>query len=316
MADTVMIRAKRPAMGCEFELVLRGESRDYLLEAAEEAFAEVVRLEEQMSVFIPDSEISRMNAAASNVPVRIDPRLFDLLLRAAQLSHETDGAFDITAGALSQLWNSASDAPPTNEEIAAVLSRTGMSLIDLDEREYTVWYREPGVRIDLGALGKGHAVRQVADLLVELGIVNGLISSGNSSVYAIGSPMDDDAWTLGIRNPVDRSGRITAVRLNDQALSTSGSHERFVEIGGVRYSHIIDPRNGRPASGLLAASAITADPAEGDALSTAFFIMGIEKTITYCDGHPGVGAVLVTEGSSGPEVISVGVVHQTEVEDS
>jgi len=308
MAAT-MIRVKRPAMGCEFELVLCGGERNYLLDAADEAFEEVARLEEQMSVFIPTSELSYINAAAGAGPVRVEPRLFRLVQTAVRLSEETAGAFDVTAGALSELWVSASDKVPSMEQISEALGATGMSKVLLDEEEGTVRFSEPGMRLDLGALAKGYAVGQIADFLTERGVGSGLVSAGTSTVYALGSPPDDDAWTVGIRNPVERDERIASVRLKNRAISTSGSHERFVEVNGVRYSHIIDPRSGHPSEELLAASALAPDPAVSDALSTAFFILGIEQTKAYCAAHEDVGAVLIARSAqdSRPEVVEVNV---------
>ena len=304
-----MIRVKRPAMGCEFELVLCGGERNYLLDAADEAFEEVARLEEQMSVFIPTSELSYINAAAGAGPVRVEPRLFRLLQTAVRLCEETGGAFDVSAGALSKLWASASDKVPSMEQIGEALSATGMSKVLMDAEEHTGRFSQPGTRLDLGALAKGYAVGQIADFLTERGVGRGLVSAGTSTVYALGSPPNDDAWTVGIRNPVERDERITSVRLKNRAISTSGSHERFVEIDGVRYSHVVDPRSGHPSEGLLAASAITTDPAVSDALSTAFFILGIEQTKAYCAAREDVGAVLIARSAqdSGPEVIKVNI---------
>ena len=305
-SNAAVIRIIRRAMGCEFEIMLVGEDRRYLLDAAEEAFEEVQRLEEQLSVYRPDSEISYINALAPKGWVRVEPRLYGLLETAARFWAETDGAFDIAAGRLIDLWNSP-DSIPTEIPRSA-----GMSEVIFDSAENAVRFTHPSVKLNLGAIGKGYAARQIADLLVERGIESALISAGSSTVYALGNPPDEDAWGVGIRNPVNQCDRITSVSLKNQALSTSGSHERFVEIGGRRYSHLIDPRTGRPAEGLLLAGVITADPIEGEALSTAFFILGLEKAQEYCRAHPDVSAILVREDwqGLGPEVITIGGVSQ------
>ena len=299
-----MIRIKRRAMGCDLELVLCGEDKSNLLAAAEEAFEEVHRLEEQLSVFRPDSEISYINALAPREWVRVEPRLYELLETAARLSAETEGAFDITAGRLIDLWSSSESIP------ADIPKTTGEIVFDAEEN--AVRFSHPDVKLNLGAIGKGYAASQVAELLVDRGVENALISAGASTVYALGSPPDEDAWAVGIRSPVNQCERITSVLLKNQALSTSGSHERFVEIDGRRYSHLVDPRTGRPAEGLLLASVIAADPVEGEALSTAFFILGLEKAQEYCEAHPDVGAILVREDwqGLGPEVIKIGGVSQ------
>jgi len=304
MQDLTMIRVIRRAMGCEFELLLCGEDRRHLLAAAEEAFEEVHRLEEQLSVFRPDSEISYINALAVKEWVRVEPRLYGLLQTAACLSAETEGAFDITAGRLIDLWSSSESIP------ADIPKTTGEIVFDPDEN--AVRFSNPDMKLNLGAIGKGYAAQQIAELLVDRGVENALISAGASTVYALGSPPDEDAWAVGIRSPVNQCERITSVLLRNQALSTSGSHERFVEIDGRRYSHLIDPRTGRPAEGLLLASVIASDPVEGEALSTAFFIFGLEKAQEYCEAHPDVGAVFVREDwqGLGPEVIKIGGVSQ------
>ena len=220
------------------------------------------------------------------------------------MSAETEGAFDVTAGRLIELWDSADSVP------AEIPKTTGEIVFDAEEN--AVRFSHPDMKLNLGAIGKGYAAQQVAGLLVDRGIENALLGAGSSTVYALGNPPDEDAWRVGIRNPLNQHERITSVLLKNQALSTSGSHERFVEIDGRRYSHLIDPRTGRPAEGLLLAGVITADPVEGEALSTAFFILGLEKAREYCLAHPDVGAVFVREDwqGLGPEVITIGGVSQ------
>lgn len=304
-----MIRAKSPAMGCEFELVLCGSrDREYLVNASEEAFEEVRRLEDQLSIYNRTSDISYINALAAAQPVCVAPRLFRLLQTAMHLYLETDGAFDITAGALVELWNSASDRALSPEQVAAVLQQTSMSSVILEQDTRTVRFAVPGIKLNLGAIGKGYAAAEVVEFLEQKQINSALVAAGTSTVFAMGSPPDDDAWTIGIRNPLSRDERITSVRLSNKALSTSGSHERFVEIDGVRYSHIIDPRTGCPAEGLLLACAVVDDPVDSDALSTAFFINGMEWTRAYCESH-GTGAIIVTQEPSGgtPVVHKIGV---------
>lgn len=305
MPNNVTIRIKRAAMGCEFELVLCGEDREYLVNAADEAFEEVKRLEEQLSVFIPTSEVSYINAVAGSEAVRVEPRLFRLLQTASRISCETEGAFDITAGAFIGLWKSA-EAMPSAEQLDAALGSTGTDKVTLDEARTTVRFANPGVKLDLGAIGKGYAAREVVEFLMERGITGALVSAGTSTVYALGAPPDDDAWTVGIKNPVSRDERITSVGLRDRAISTSGSHERFVEISGKRFSHIIEPRTGRPASRLLLACAVTEDPVESDALSTAFFIQGADWTRRYCESRGDVGAIFVS-GDETPLIEKIGV---------
>ena len=310
MDKTITIRMKRPAMGCEFELVLCGADRQYLLDAGGEAFEELERLEEQLSVFRPASDISDINARAGSEPVRVDPRLLNLLLLAKRVSADTGGAFDVSSGPLIERWSRVADGlpVPTAEEIAELLSKCGMRHLRLDEEAGTVRFEHEGMSLNLGALGKGYAVGEMASLLHDRGIGAALISGGASSIYALGRPPDDGAWTVGIRHPVNRAERLTTVRLCDRSLSTSGGHERFVEANGVKYSHVVDPRTGYPAEGLLVAAVIGRDPAEGDALSTALLVLGKDGAREYCDGHAEVSALLVAGSAeqSQPEIMRIG----------
>lgn len=312
MDTPVVIRMRRTAMNCEFELVLCGSDRQYLVDAAEEAFEELARLEAQMSVFVPTSEISEINACAVLRAVRIDARLFDLLQTAGRLSVETNSAFDISAGPLIRRWKAEDGADfslPTAEEIGRLLLNVGMCHVSLDVTESTVAFDAAGVSLDLGAIGKGFAVGEIAGLLRERGIKSALISGGMSTIYALGRPPDADTWTVGIRHPIERTERIAVVELRDRALSTSGGHERFTEVDEVRYSHVIDPRSGWPVDHLLIASAVTADPIVSEALSTGFLVMGLEETRRFCEARADVGAIVVPKPAAGekPEVVRIGI---------
>lgn len=295
MDATITIRMRRRAMGCEFELVLCGGDRQYLLDAGAEAFEELQRLEEQLSVFRLPSDVSYINARAGSEPVRVDPRLFDLLRLAERVSADTGGAFDVSSGPLVERWSRIADGlpVPTVEEMSELASKSGMRFVQLDEEAVTVRFEHETMSLNLGAIGKGYAVGEMASLLQDRRVEAALISGGTSSVYAIGSPPDGDAWTVGIRHPVNRAERLTTIRLCDRSLSISGGHERFVESDGVKYSHVVDPRTGWPADDLLVAAVTGPDPAEGDALSTAFLVLGEKGAREYCDAHAEVGALLV-----------------------
>jgi thiamine biosynthesis lipoprotein len=303
-----LLKAKHPAMGCEFELILYGRELSYLRDAAAEAFEELDHLEHQLSFFISSSEISYINANAFSMPIRVEPRLFSLLMTASDIFTETGGAFDITVGALTDLWCSSTDVLPTTNEIKLAMQRTGMSKVLLDPAECTIRFLQEGIQINLGGIGKGYAIQRIANLLRDRGVINGLLSAGNSTIYAMGHPPRDNAWTVGISDPTRHIQRLGYVKLRDSALSVSGSHERYIEIGGQRYSHIIDPRTGKPVDELLAVAVVTDDPTIADALSTALFVLGLEQAKQYCDRHPKVSALIVSkcELSTEPSVTCCG----------
>lgn len=303
------LKVSRRAMATTFEIILIGDDREFLAAAGQEALDEVERLEEQLSVYIPTSEVSWINVRAAWEPVRVEPRLFDLLQRALLFCAETQGAFDITAGPLVKAWGfyRQQGVVPSAETIAQTLEYVGMRHVMLDEENCTVRFDRAGVEINLGSIGKGYAVDRAAVVLRNLGVETALIHGGYSTIYALGAPPDTDGWVIGIRHPLDEEQHVSTVTLRDQALSTSGSYEQFFEVDGKRYSHILDPRTGYPAQGMLSSTVITASATESDALSTAFFVLGEEGARAYCAQHPAVWAVLVPETSVGKgiEVIVV-----------
>ncbi|MDI6827848.1 MAG: FAD:protein FMN transferase [Armatimonadota bacterium] len=295
---SAFVRLSRRAMGCIFELVLGGSNQEYLIDAGEEALDLVEALELQLSVFLPDSEISYINASAAKQAVRVEPRLYKLLKLAAHLSNETGGAFDITSGLLVKLWGFAGgrkiDQMPSDHEIQEALNSTGIKYVCFDDESCAVQFVKKDLQINLGALGKGYAVDEMVSFLIERGVTNGLISAGTSTVYGLGSPPGEPGWKVGIRFGNGESKRLATVSLKNQALSTSGGYEQYVDLEGRRFSHIVDPRTGWPASELLSASAVTCSATISDALSTAFFVLGIEGTCDYCTKHKDVEAILAT----------------------
>ena len=306
-----VVRLSRRAMGTMFEVLLCGEDDAYLLSAAEEAFAEVERLEDALSVFRPSSEISRLNAHAARAPVRTERWIIELLQRAADLSAATESAFDFAMGALVDCWRQArkSGRPPDAQTVARALESSGARYVRLDDRANTVAFSRDGVAIDLSAIGKGYAVDVATGLLQELGIAAGLIHAGWSSVYALGAPPERSGWPVGVTHPLDAERRSGVLTLRDRALSVTADAEQRFEHQGRTYGHILDPRTGWPVSGMLCAAAVAKSATVADALSTAFFVQGAARAIEYCRRHPDVGALLVAGGDPGGElnVISCGL---------
>jgi len=305
-----VLRVTREAMGTEFQVVLSGEDERALERAANDALDEVQRLDEQMSLYRPDSELCFINSHAAEGPVPVEPRLFKLLSGAAEIWEATEGAFDITVGPLMECWGffRGQGRIPPQEEIDKALHRVGMQHIALDAREKTVRFDRPGIKLDLGGIAKGLAVDAAAVGLGAWDVTSALIHGGWSTVYALGGAPNEVTWRVGIRHPYDANRRVDAVTLRNQALSTSGNYEKFFAADGVVYSHIMDPRTGWPARGMLSASAITKAGFASDALSTAFFVMGEERTRACCAARPNVGAVLVPDGGRDvePEAVRIG----------
>jgi thiamine biosynthesis lipoprotein len=237
----------------------------------------------------------------------VEEELFHLLNLAARLTRETEGAFDISVGALIKAWGFYRRAGrvPSVDERRSVQTRVGMQHVVLDHDQRTVRYLCPGVEINLGSIGKGYALDCVAERMrCEWGLGHALLHGGSSSVLAMGSePGTSSGWTVALRHPRDAQRRLAVVHLRDRALGTSAATYQHLEYNGRKLGHILDPRTGWPAETLASASVAAPTGAEADALATAFFILGVDKARAYCGAHPGVGAVLLPQCEDAVPVI-------------
>ena len=265
-------------MGTVFAIHLYAESELQALSFFEVAFEEVERLEETLSKFRPSSEICRINRLAATQPVTTDPEVFSLIDRSLRYSEQTAGAFDITVGPLMRTWGffRAEGHLPNAEELSAARERTGFDKVFLDRGTRTISFVVPTMELDLGAIGKGYAVDQAVEILREEGTRAALVVAGSSTVYALGAPPGEEGWKIHVPDPVDRTRKISSVKLCDQAISTSGSYERFFELDGRRYCHVMDPRTGMPVEGVLQSTLIGSDGAMTDAISNALFVLGVD----------------------------------------
>ena len=293
-AQSELVLTSRAAMACRFEVMLPDPAS---VTAAGDALAIIDSLEQQMSVFRPGSELCEINRRACDGPVPVEEGLFSLLETCARLWAGTRGAFDAAQGALSALWRSCRKEArvPSAAEIEAATRAGGMQHVVLDPARKTVRLTCPGAALDLGAIGKGYAVDRICQRLRAHGVHAALVHAGHSSIFAMGRPAPGQDWLVAIGNPAGGEAPIAQVRLRDQAMATSGSSEQVFRIDGKEYGHIIDPRTGWPAQGILSATAIAPTAAEADALSTSFYVMGLEQAAAYCERHPQVAALVVCQ---------------------
>jgi thiamine biosynthesis lipoprotein len=301
------LRFARRAMATNFEVLFPlGTPAGF--EAADDALDEIDRLEGQLTVYRDDSEVSRINQAAAEQAVEVEHRLFELLLLCASLSADTDGAFDVSVGALVKAWGfyrRAGRVPPP-EELAAVRNRVGMRRVVLEPASRSVRFRDPGVEFNFGSIGKGYALDRAAERLrSEWGVTAGLLHGGHSSVLALGSqPGHQRGWPVAVRHPWDTRRVLARLWLRDQALATSAATFQHLEYNGKKLGHLLDPRIGWPAEGMASASVIAPTAALADALSTAFFILGVDRARAFCHRHPEIGAVLLAAGDDRPVVLT------------
>lgn len=265
------------AMGSTYTVALYGYNGDQMEAAVEAAFNEVRRLDRMLSNYRPDSELSEVNRYAAERPVKVTPELFDLLSKCKEYSRESEGAFDITVGPLMRVWGfyKGSGKLPSKEEVARALKKVGYQKVILDRESRTVRFAQPGVDLDPGGIGKGYAVDRMVDILKENGIASALISAGGSSIYALGTPNESArGWEVKIRDPKNSRKTIEDLYLKNESMSTSGSYEKFFEAEGRIYSHIMDPRTGYPAEGILSVSVITPRTLDSEAWTKPYFILG------------------------------------------
>jgi thiamine biosynthesis lipoprotein len=293
--------ASHAAMGTVFSIAAYGTDSECLRESLARSFREIERLDNLMSRYKPGSEISTINREAFHRPVVVTPELFNLLQTSLRFGEQTCGAFDITVGPLMASWGlfRGGGRLPEPRELEQVLRRIGYRHIKLDAAAHTVRFDEPGIELDLGAIGKGYAVDRAIEILRADGVSRALVSGGTSSIYAIGAPPGEHGWEISVCDPFDRRKQACSLRLRNMSISISGSQEKSFLLDGKIYTHILDPRNGKPVEDVLMTVVIASSSAASDALSTAFFVSGVKQTQAYLQNHPNLIAMLyLPDGSS------------------
>ena len=273
----------RVAMGTTAAVRACGSSPAELRQAAAAALDEVDRVDRLLSHYRPDSPLSRLNREAARAPVAVDAELLELLAVCLRWSRESDGAFDVTVGPLMNAWGFVRDEGrlPDERQIRGALAVVGHQHVVLDRPHGTVRFDRPGVELDLGGIGKGYAVDRAVERLRRRGIASALVNLGGSSVYGLGAPPGAEAWQVAIEDPTQPGRKAEMVALRDRALSVSGGYARSFEQDGVTYSHIMDPRTGRPVSGVLSVAVLSSRATDGDALDNVLFVQGLEKARAF-----------------------------------
>ncbi len=282
------------AMACDFDVMLNPSNSADQIDAASCALDLVHELEQQLSVYRTDSTLSDLNRRAAQEPVFVQQELYSLLEMGRALCDQTEQAFDPASGALINLWRRCRQEfrIPTEDEIATTLPQCGVTKVQFDQTDQTIAFPCEGMSFNLGAIGKGYAVDQAGLRLLEGGVENWLVHGGRSSIRAQGSHAGHDGWPIGLRNPLLPDKPFATLLLKDAAIGTSGTAVQWFRHEGKRYGHILDPRTGWPVETLLSVSVIAPEAAMADALSTAFFVLGVEKSLQCCDNLPtSVGAI-------------------------
>jgi thiamine biosynthesis lipoprotein len=279
-------------MGTRIVVELWSDDAAAANKAIDAVMAEMERIDRDMSTYKPDSEVSRVNDDAAKAPMVISPELFDLLTTALEYSRITDGAFDITYASVGFMYDFRAHKKPTEEQIEAALPAVNYRHVLLDATKRTVFFTQPGVRIDLGGIGKGHAVDRGIAILQSMGVTHALVTAGGDS-RIIGDRFGKP-WIVAIRHPDDKTKVIAKIPLVDTAISTSGDYERYFDEDGVRYHHIIDPRTGHSASKVRSATILASTATRTDGLSKTAFVLGADEAMKIYNKLDDVDAILVT----------------------
>lgn len=299
------IKAQRESyrLGTIVRITLYGDDSKRLSDALDLSMKEIERLENLLSVNIPSSDVSLVNRASGKYPVKISEETGFLLEKALGWSERTEGAFDPTVGKIVRLWGIGTDgaAVPGADQIKQAVALTDFRKVSVVHKaEGTFVQMAKGQRIDLGGIAKGYVTDKVRDLLIKEGVSSALIDLGGN-IAVFGSPPKPGKWKLGLQHPFRPRGEYFGVaEVSDVSVVTSGPYERYFESNGVRYHHIFDPATGYPAqSDLASVTIISPDSTDADALSTALFVMGVEKSISLLKELKNIEAVLVTKKPEG-----------------
>jgi len=283
------------AMGTEVQIVIRADShtRVKALQAAHDAVAQIVRIEALMTDWNESSELSAINRAAGEQPVKVAAELLGLLQRSKQMSEITSGAFDVTYAGAGQFWDFKARPPqvPAPEVISKAIAFIDYRALELDLDAGTAFLTKKGMRIGLGGIAKGYAVDCASELIRKAGFKNHAVKAGGD--MKVSGLWDKKLWSVAIRDPRDRANVVAVLPVSNSAISTSGDYERFFELDGVRYAHIIDPRTGYPVQHMRSVTIVSKESWYSDAIAKGVFVLGVEKGLKLIEALPEVEAVVI-----------------------
>lgn len=291
-----IFKKKQSLLGSPFEITVVAKDSIQGNLFSDLAITEVRRIENLISDWIPTSQISKVNHNAGISPIKVDKEVYDLVDRATKISKLTSGAFDISYASMDRIWkfDGSMKEMPTPEEIRKSVEKVGYQNIILNPKDTTIFLKNKGMKLGLGGIGQGYIADKIKVLLQEKGCKSGLVNvSGDINTW--GKQPDGQSWTVGIVNPMNKNKVFATFPLDDSAVETSGSYEKYVTFNGKRYSHIIDPRTGYPATGIVSVSVFAKQTEIADALATGIFVLGVEVGLDLVNQLKGIGCIIVDD---------------------
>ncbi|WP_369972372.1 FAD:protein FMN transferase [Psychroserpens sp. XS_ASV72] len=281
-------------MGSRFEITVIAKDSIEANNYIDLAIEEISRIEKLISSWDPNSQTSEINSNAGIKPIKVDKELFDLISRAIKISELTDGAFDISYASMDRIWkfDGSMTEMPSEDEIKASVEKVGYNNITLDPENSTVFLKHEGMKIGFGAIGKGYAADRAKTLLVSKGVKSGIINaSGDMTTW--GRQTNGEEWKVAITNPLNKNKAFALLPITNGAVVTSGNYEKYVNFNGTRYTHIIDPRTGYPATGIISVTVFAPKAELADALSTSVFVMGKEVGLNRIEQLPNIECIII-----------------------
>lgn len=284
-------------MGGRFDITIVGRDSADAEMNIDTVIREITRIEHLISDWIPETQVSQVNANAGIRPVRVNDEVFALTERALYLSGLTNGAFDISFAAMDRIWkfDGSMTSMPSPEAIARSVEKVGYQDIVLDKINSTVFLKNKGMKIGFGALGEGYAADKCREMMLAKGVRAGIVN-GSGDMSAWGKQPDGSDWVIGINDPLRKGELFAVIPLKQGAVVTSGSYEKFVVFGGKRYSHIINPATGYPATGLSSVTVFGPSAETANGFSTSLMVMGKDAGLKLLKRHPEYSCIMITDG--------------------
>jgi thiamine biosynthesis lipoprotein len=284
-------------MGNRFEISVVSDDEGWAAHRIEEAVQEIRRIEKLLTTFDESSQTNLINRNAGIAPVKVDREVFDIIQRSKRISDLTQGAFDISYGSIDKkLWNFDKNmtALPDVSTAKRLVRLINYNNIILNEKKSTVFLKEKGMRIGFGGIGKGYAAERAKIVLQKNGVKSGIVNAAGDLI-TWGHQPDGKPWTIGIADPNAAGEPFSYLNITDMAIATSGNYEKFVMIGGKKYSHTIDPKTGLPVTGIKAVTIICPNAEIADAMATPVMIMGIKVGLDMINQVKGIGCIIIDD---------------------